>query len=101
MLGQPFFIIYVNDMIRASKDLEFVQFADDTNIFVSGKKPRELFNKVNNGLVDLAKWFRCNKLTLKFKKTEYHLGKKIARHVHACKSVKKQVNLKNYMDFIN
>ena len=32
---------------------------------------------------------------------KYHLGKKIARHVHACKSSKKQANLKNYMSFIN
>ena len=31
----------------------------------------------------------------------YHLGKKIARHVHACKSSNKQANLKNYMSFIN
>ena len=29
------------------------------------------------------------------------LKKKNARHVHACKSSKKQANLKNYMSFIN
>ena len=31
----------------------------------------------------------------------YHLGKKIARHVLACKSSKEHANLKNYMSFIN
>ena len=71
VLGPLFFLIYVNDMVRASKDLELVLFADDTNIFVKGGNYRELFEKVNRGLAELAKWFQYNKLTLNLKKTEY------------------------------
>ena len=71
VLGPLFFLIYVNDMVRASKDLELVLFADDTNIFANSKDPTELFKKVNSGLEELSKWFRCNKLTLNLKKTEY------------------------------
>ena len=71
VLGPLFFIVYVNDMVRVSKELELVLFADDTNIFVKGKNPQDLFAKVNKGLLELSKWFRCNKLTLNLKKTEY------------------------------
>ena len=60
VLGPLFFLIYVNDMVRACPDLDLVLFADDTNIFAKGKNPEELFQKVNKGLKNLAKWFRCN-----------------------------------------
>jgi hypothetical protein len=33
--------------------------------------PVKLFGKVNRGLSDLGRWFRCNRLTLNLKKTEY------------------------------
>ena len=71
VLGPLFFIIYVNDMVRASPGLDLVLFADDTSKFARGKDPVELFGKVNRGLEELSKWFRCNKLTLNLKKTEY------------------------------
>ena len=58
-------------MIRASRDLDLVLFADDTNIFAQGRDPAELFGRVNRGLGELSRWFRCNRLTLNLKKTEY------------------------------
>lgn len=73
VLGPLFFLMYVNDMARACPELELVLFADDTNIFAQSKDPIELFRKVNSGLEELNKWFRCNKLTLNHKKTEYML----------------------------
>ena len=69
VLGPLFFLIYVNDMVRVSKDLGFVLFADDTNIFAEGKDPVELFGRVNGALGELNRWFRCNRLTLNLKKT--------------------------------
>ena len=71
VLGPLFFLIYVNDMVRVSKELGFVLFADDTNIFAEGRDPVELFGRVNGGLGELDRWFRCNRLTLNLKKTEY------------------------------
>ena len=71
VLGPLFFLIYVNDMVKACPELELVLFADDTNIFAQDKDPKELFRRVNLGLDSLSKWFRCNKLTLNLKKTEY------------------------------
>ena len=70
VLGPLFFIIYVNDMMRACEGLDLVLFADDTNIFAEGSNPAELFGRVNRGLDELSRWFRCNRLTLNLKKTE-------------------------------
>ena len=71
VLGPLFFLIYLNDMIRVSRDLKFVLFADDTNLFAEGKDPAELYGRVNAGLGELDRWFRCNMLTLNLKQTEY------------------------------
>ena len=71
VLGPLFFLLYVNDMVRACQGLDLVLFADDTNIFAEGKDPAELFGRVNRGLGELSRWFRCNRLTLNLKKTEY------------------------------
>ena len=63
-------------MIRAAGDLDLVLFADDTSIFAEGGDPAELFGRVNRGLGELSRWFRCNRLTLNLKKTEYiYFGK--------------------------
>jgi hypothetical protein len=50
-------------MVRATGELSFVLFADDTKLFAEGKDPA--------GLFELGRWFRCNRLTLNLKKTEY------------------------------
>ena len=71
VLGPLFFLLYVNDMISACPELELVLFADDTNIFAQGKDPKTMFQQVNSGLNELSRWFRCNRLTLNLKKTEY------------------------------
>ena len=71
VLGPLFFLIYVNDMVRACRGLDLVLFADDTNIFAQGRDPAELFGLVNGGLGELSRWFRCNRLTLNLKKTEF------------------------------
>ena len=71
VLGPLFFLIYVNDMVRACRGLDLVLFADDTNIFAEGRDTAELFGRVNAGLGELSRWFRCNRLTLNLKKTEY------------------------------
>ena len=57
--------------MRESRDLGFVLFADDTNIFAEGRDPVEIFGRVNGELEELNRWFRCNRLTLNLKKTEY------------------------------
>ena len=42
-----------------------------TLTFSHGRDPVELFGRLNAGLGVLNRWFRCNRLTLNLKKTEY------------------------------
>ena len=71
VLGPLFFLLYVNDMVRVSGDLGFVLFADDTNLFAEAGDPDSLVTRVNGELAKLEVWFRCNRLTLNLKKTEF------------------------------
>jgi hypothetical protein len=71
VLGPLFFLFYVNDMARATGELGFVLFGDDTNLFAEGHDPARLFERVNVGIAELGRWFSCNRLTLNLKKTEY------------------------------
>ena len=50
---QGFSLIYDNDMVRVDRDLSFVLFADDTNIFAEGRDPVELFGRVNGAQGEL------------------------------------------------
>ena len=36
VLGPLLFLVYVNDLCNSSEILEFLLFADDTNVFISG-----------------------------------------------------------------
>jgi hypothetical protein len=71
VLGPPFFLLYVNDMARATGELGFVLFADDINLFAEEDDLAGLIERVNGELAELGRWFRCNRLTLNLKKTEY------------------------------
>ena len=57
VLGPLFFLIYVNDMVKACPQLQLVLFADDTNIFAQGKDIAGLYAQVNSGLEELSRWF--------------------------------------------
>jgi hypothetical protein len=46
-LGPLFFFLYVNDMARATGELGFVLFTDDTNLFAERHDPAGLFERVN------------------------------------------------------
>lgn len=82
ILGPLLFLIYVNDLPEASKILNPIMFADDTNLFFSHENIETLFQIVNKELKKLAEWFSANSLSLNIGKTKYALfhspGKKIA-----------------------
>ena len=71
ILGPLLFLIYINDIINCSKLLQFILFADDTNIFYSCNDLRTLETTVNNELLKLSIWFCANRLSLNIKKTNY------------------------------
>ena len=73
ILGPLLFVLYINDIVNCSVVFKFVLFADDTNLFHSGRNPQDLSNDINSELTKLSVWFRANKLSLNIKKTNYIL----------------------------
>jgi hypothetical protein len=73
ILGPLLFLIYINDLPLAVKHLSIFMFADDTNVFLTGKNVRHLETIMNNELELLSEWLRSNKLSLNVNKTHYML----------------------------
>ena len=71
ILGPLLFLIYINDMNKASKLLNPIMFADDSNLFYSHHDIKKLFEIVNNELRNIHEWFKANKLSLNRGKTNY------------------------------
>ena len=76
VLGPLLFLIYVNDLKDASKSLDCIMFADDTNFFYSHKNIKGLFYTVNSELEKISQ-FKANKLLISIKKTKFILFHKI------------------------
>lgn len=71
ILGPKLFLLYINDICKVCKNLQFVLFADDTNIFCSRKDINQLLNTVEAELKTLKRWFDVNKLSLNLQKTKF------------------------------
>ena len=70
ILGPILFLIYVNDVCKAST-LNILSFADDTTISYSSSDVSKLYNDTNKALEELNQWFCANKLCLNITKTKY------------------------------
>ena len=71
VLGPMLFLIYINDLPSSSSVLQFLMFADDTNIFLKHKDVNQAKHIMNNELVKVQDWFTANKLVLNVSKTHY------------------------------
>lgn len=70
VLGPLLFLIYINDIFNIPDLLAIPRlFADDTNIFVSGKNFSDLFKLGNNVIRKIHAWMSANKLCLNQDKT--------------------------------
>ena len=70
------FLIYINDLHKASSILDFILFADDINLFFPHTSIKTLYSTVNRELKLINEWFIANKLSLNTKKTKYILSHK-------------------------
>jgi len=81
ILGPLLFLLYVNDLSNISSKHSYIQFADDTSIFVSGKSLHNICDNMNSELSKIHRWMVSNKLTLNISKTKYMVmcspGKKV------------------------
>ena len=71
ILGPILFLIYINDLVSVCKHSLPFLFADDTNLFTSGKNLKDLNDKVNEELANISIWLKVNKLSLNVKKTHF------------------------------
>jgi hypothetical protein len=91
ILGPLLFLLYVNDIASVSKLLFPLMFADDTNVFLSGKNIDTLAEKMNIELGKICSWLYANKLSLNVKKTHYIVFKSSNRkHVQCATPLKLQ-----------
>ncbi len=68
MLGPKLFVLYINDICKV---LKMVLFADDTNLYCSGKSLKQLLITVEIELRVFKKWFDDNRLSLNLSKTKF------------------------------
>ena len=71
VLGPLFFLTYINDLFNVSDVLDFILFADDTNIFFSHNDMKFLSEIIYNELAKLTQLFLGNKLSINLKKSSY------------------------------
>lgn len=71
VLGPLLFLLYINDIVKASTLFTFFLFADDTNLLYANKDLKMLERIVNSELVKLCNWLTANKLTLNIKKSNF------------------------------
>jgi hypothetical protein len=81
ILGPLIFILYINDLPNVSSKLSFIQFADDTSIFITGKNLNEMSKLMTDQMKQVTDWLKINMLTLNISKTNYMImcsrGKKV------------------------
>ena len=70
VLGPLLFLIYINDLHTAIKFSTTRHFADDTNLLIKNKSPKQLQKQLNIDLGQLCKWLKANKISLNASKTE-------------------------------
>ena len=75
ILGPLLFLIYINDPKNSTSKLSAILFADDTNLFCSGKDLQELESIVNAQLTGVQEWLTLNQLTLNIKKSKFIIFK--------------------------
>jgi len=69
-MGPLLFLIYVNDLPRAS-GFQTTLFADDTSLHLSHKDIKTLQLNVQHELDKVDTWMRSNRLSINYNKTAY------------------------------
>ena len=71
-LGPLLYTVYANDLSHCAPDAHVIQYADDTQVLVSGGKDdiTALVSRMESSLASLDVWFRANSLKVNASKTQ-------------------------------
>ena len=70
VLGPLPFLIYINDLHKATQNCKVHHFANDTNLFHTNKSVKNLNKPVNHNMKQLNNWMIANYISLDVEKTE-------------------------------
>ena len=73
ILGPLLFVIYINDLPGISNLANFILYADDANIIISGENIYEVEEQLDRLTGALVEWVNANGLLLSLKKTNFML----------------------------
>ncbi len=87
ILGPLIFIIYINDIVRASNIFDFLIYTDDTKlsttleIVLRNTQTLDTESKLNNELANVSNWLKLNKLSLNVQKCKFRIFHMRKKHV--------------------
>ena len=82
ILGPLLFLLYINDLASVSEACFSILFADNSNMFISGKDVEVMSEKLNSDMENIRQWLCCNKLSLNVSKTHYMVFTPKSKHVN-------------------
>ena len=103
VLGPLLFLIYVNDLPKVSKVMQFYLFADDTSNYFDSNNLVYLQKIVNRELKKIKKWLEANRLLLNIDKTNYVIFHSPARKIEEFVKIKlgsKPITRVNYIKYL-
>ena len=103
ILGPLLFLLYINDLSRVSDVLFLLLFADDSNLFLSGKCPERLIEQMNNKMEKIIDWLNINKLSLNLKKIHFIIFRKRRGNIHIDNDLvvdNEKISMSNHTKFL-
>ena len=82
ILGPLLFLVYINDIHKSSDILQYILFADDTNLFLQHNNIEQLVQTATQELRKVYQWLNSNKLTLNVDKTSFMIFKTRGKNVN-------------------
>ena len=71
IIGPIISLLYINDIVNASKVLKFILYADDTTLYLNNASLQEMIHVFNVELDHILEWTKANRISLNFNKTKY------------------------------
>lgn len=69
-MGSLLFTVYVNDIVFCYEDAQFISYADDPSVFITGMSTADIERKTNCALANIKNWAVANILKLNSSKTK-------------------------------